>query len=302
MAANRKLISNSTALAVALAYFACGPAQEQPSPRVVTGEWVAERLDSEQLVLIHVGDEAGYAAAHIPGAQHLSLQAISTPHGEGLMLEMPPVEQLDSVFESLGVSDDSRIVLYWGEDWVTPTTRIALTLDYLGMGTRTSILDGGLRGWIAEGRPTTSDASVAERGDFTPVLQANVLARIDWVRGKLSDPGVCLIDARDRRFYTGEHPGMMPRAGRIPGASSIPFTSVVEEETLVFKSDDELRQMFVRAGAEPGDTVVTYCHIGQQASLVYYVARNLGYEARMFDGSFEEWSKRDDLPVETGER
>ena len=56
---------------------------------------------------------------------------------------------------------------------------------------------------------------------------------------------------------------------------------------------------FAEAGAEPGDTVITYCHIGQQASLVYYLAKSLGYDARMCDGSFEEWSQRGDLPVET---
>jgi thiosulfate/3-mercaptopyruvate sulfurtransferase len=89
----------------------------------------------------------------------------------------------------------------------------------------------------------------------------------------------------------------MPRGGHIPGARNIPFDSVVEDSNK-FKSVETLRQLFNTAGVKPGDSVTTYCHIGQQASLLYFVARYLGYEAHLYDGSFEDWSHHPELPVE----
>jgi thiosulfate/3-mercaptopyruvate sulfurtransferase len=287
-------------LLTVVALAACGPTQDGASPRVVTSDWVVERLGGEDFVLLHVGDEDEYNTAHLPGAHYMSLQMISTPHGEGLMLQMPEVEQLASTFASLGVSDDSRIVVYWGKDWVTPTARVALTLDYLGMGSRTSILDGGMPAWQAAGHPVTEEPSTATPGTFTPQVQQDVIAQVEWLSENLDNPSCAVIDARTPDFYSGERQSRAnPRPGHIAGAENIPFRSVVDEETFTFKDEETLRAMFAEAGADPGDTVVTYCHIGQQASLVYYVAKNLGYDARMYDGSFDEWSQREDLPVET---
>ena len=90
----------------------------------------------------------------------------------------------------------------------------------------------------------------------------------------------------------------MPRAGHIPHAKSIPFSTLVEESTNKFKSANALRALFTSAGVNERDSVATYCHIGQQASLLYFVARYLGYEAHLYDGSFQGWSNQSDLPVE----
>jgi len=295
-----KFLMHTLVLLSVAALAACGTTEDEASPRVVTSQWVAEQLGSEDLVLLHVGDEEEYNAAHLPGAHYMSLQMISTPHGEGLMLQMPEVEQLASTFATLGVSDDSRIVVYWGKDWVTSTARVALTLDYLGMGSRTSILDGGMPAWQAAGHLVTDEPSTASPGSFTPQVRPDVIAQVEWLSEHLDNPRCAVIDARTPDFYTGDRQSRAnPRPGHIAGAENIPYPSVLDEETLTFKDDETLRSMFVDAGAELGDTVVTYCHIGQQASLVYYAAKNLGYDARMYDGSFDEWSQREDLPVQT---
>jgi thiosulfate/3-mercaptopyruvate sulfurtransferase len=56
-----------------------------------------------------------------------------------------------------------------------------------------------------------------------------------------------------------------------------------------------LRALFGTAGVKENDSVATYCHIGQQASLLYFVARYLGYDAHLYDGSFQDWSNRSEL-------
>ena len=90
----------------------------------------------------------------------------------------------------------------------------------------------------------------------------------------------------------------MPRGGHIPKAKNIPFSSLVEEGNNRFKSATALRELFSQADVKTGSSVATYCHIGQQASLLYFVARYLGYDAHVYDGSFEDWSSRSELPVE----
>ena len=275
------------------------PSDERPvrQSMIVSTEWLAKHLKDDSLVLLQVGEKDEYTAAHIPGAQFVTLADISTPRGEGLALELPALSQLKATFEKIGVSDKSRIVVYFSKDWVTPTARVFFTLDYLGLGDRTSILDGGLPAWRAEGKPITTEVRTPASGKLTPRPNAKLVVDAAWVNAKLNKPGVMILDARAAKFYTGEEVGRMPRGGHIPGAKSIPFSSLVEDSNK-FKSSETLRQLFNAAGVKKGDSVTTYCHIGQQASLLYFVARYLGYDAHLYDGSFEDWSHRPELPVE----
>jgi thiosulfate/3-mercaptopyruvate sulfurtransferase len=264
---------------------------------IVSTGWLAQHLKDDSLVLLQVGEKDEYTAAHIPGAQFIQLSDISTPRGQGLALELPAVAQLQSTFEKLGVSNKSRVVIYFGKDWVSPTARVFMTLDYLGLGDHTSILDGGLPAWRAENRPVTTEVRTPAPGKFTPRPNKQLVVDASWVNANLKKPGVMILDARAAKFYTGEEVGRMPRGGHIPGAKNIPFDSLVEDSNK-FKGVETLRQLFNAAGVTPNDSVTTYCHIGQQASLLYFVARYLGYDAHLYDGSFEDWSHRTELPVE----
>jgi len=267
---------------------------------IVSTEWLAKHLNDDLLVLLQVGEKKEFDEAHIPGAQFIQLPDISTPRGQGLTLELPPVDQLKAAFEKVGVTDKSRIIVYFGKDWVTHTARVFMTLDYLGLGDRTSILDGGLPAWRAENRAVTAEVREVKPGSFTPRPNAKLVVDAAWVNANLSKPGIAILDARAAKFYTGEETGQMPRGGHIPRAKSIPFSTLVNE-TNKFKTPDALRALFSTAGVKESDSVATYCHIGQQASLLYFVARYLGYDAHLYDGSFQDWSNRSELPVEKSE-
>ena len=88
------------------------------------------------------------------------------------------------------------------------------------------------------------------------------------------------------------------RTGHIAGAKSVPFTEITDDN-LKLKSVPELNALFAKAGVKPGDTVVGYCHIGQQATGMLFAARLTGHPVLLYDGSFEDWSAHTSYPVET---
>lgn len=280
-------------LLVPLALFAQTPKTSQTS-MVVSTAWLAEHLTDPSVIVVHVASNRNeYKNGHIPGARFLWTQALSTTNPD-LTLELPSLTQADTVLKSLGVSDRSTIVLYFGGQNVSPTTRVFLTFEYLGLGDHISFLDGGFEAWKSEGRPTSQEPVSAVPSAYAPHTK-QVTVDWEWVKNSLDDSNVSIIDARAPQFYAGNGGGM-PRPGHLPNAANIPFSSLVDS-TNKFKDVPTLKKIFADAGVKPGNTVVSYCHIGQQASLVYFVAKYLGYDARVYDGSFEEWSGRTDLPV-----
>jgi thiosulfate/3-mercaptopyruvate sulfurtransferase len=276
------------------------------SPRaalVVDSAWLAQHRADPDLVLLHVGDKKEYEAAHIPGARFVSLAdiSISDHSGKGLMLEMPPADDLRHRLEALGISDSSRVIVYYGKDWVSPSTRVIFTLDYAGLGARSSLLDGGQDAWVRSGGAVTTDVPAAKSGTLSPLKLRPIIVDAATVHARLGTPGFAVVDGRDAAFYdgveTGGAHGQQHRTGHIRGALSIPFTSITDDR-LLLHSDAELAALFTKAGVKPGDTVIGYCHIGQQTTAMLFAARTLGHPVLLYDGSFEDWSRHTDYPVD----
>ena len=120
------------------------------------------------------------------------------------------------------------------------------------------------------------------------------------MKSHLGAAGYTFVDSRVPAFYdgsrTGGRPGAEHKTGHIVGAVNVPFDSFTTPD-VTLKPASEIEAAFSRAGVKPGDTVITYCHIGQQATATLFAARSLGYKVMLYDGSFEDWSKRD-LPVD----
>jgi thiosulfate/3-mercaptopyruvate sulfurtransferase len=264
---------------------------------LVSPAWLADHKSDSDLVVLHAGTEAGYRAKHIPGAHLVDLQSISVKSPEGLLVQLPPPAVLRTDLERLGISDRSRIVVYSETNAIARATRVMLTLDAAGFGRRSALLDGGLSAWEENGGPTTTETPPLPQAKLSPLKMTSRIVTADYVQAHRKSPGTILVDGRAKEFYDGEKPGMEGQEkGHIPGAVNIPFTSVSDAQGRL-KSPEELKALFAAAGVKPGDHVIAYCHIGIQATAVIFAARTLGMDARLYDGSFQDWSNRG-LPVE----
>lgn len=296
---NRLLLAALAALLITPALLAKSPRQSM----VVNTAWLAAHLNDPNLVLLHVGDPDEYKAKHIPGARLVSLSdiAVSDRSATGLILEMPPTaEDLRGRLARLGISDDSRIVVYYGKDWVSPATRVIFTLDHAGLGERAVLLDGGMGAWVRAGHDVT-DVVPAERvGKLAPLKIRKTIVDAAFVRANMNKPGIALVDGRAAVFYDGVDTGGMReqphKTGHITGAGNFPFTEVTDDN-LMLRPPQELRALLTKAGVKPGDTILGYCHIGQQMTAVIFAARTLGHDAVLYDGSMQDWSRREGYPV-----
>ncbi|MFN8580198.1 MAG: rhodanese-like domain-containing protein [Gemmatimonadaceae bacterium] len=275
------------------------PAQRNNSPLVIQPQQLSRLMGDRSLVILQVGPKEDYDAGHIAGARFVRLDDVSAPRIEGApALELPTEADLRTALERLGVSDKSTIVVVAGADWASPSTRLVFTLQAAGLSGRVRWLDGGSIAWKAAGLPLTKDVPpAATPGRLTVPADRSIVVDADWVQAHGREPGYRLIDARDPVFYEG--PGMPEhhaKGGHIPGAKNIPFTTVMDD-SLHVRPSAELAQLFAAAGVQPGDTIVGYCHIGQQATAMLFAARVLGHPIKLYDGSFTDWDARK-LPVE----
>lgn len=281
------------------------PAAAPRDALVVSPAWLAQRLSDPGLVVLQAGDKDAYDKGHVPGARFVTLDDFSVSdhmyQRDGLMVQMPAITDLHTRLVALGVSDRSHIVVSYTANTFTTATRILFTLDYAGLGDRVSLLDGGLDAWVKSGGQVTKDVPTPKPGTLAPLTVKPDVVDAAYVRSHLRTPGLAIVDARARAYYdgvqTGDSMGHKHKTGHIPGALSVPFTEVTNDQAQL-RSAAELSSLFAKAGVHEGDTIIGYCHIGQQASAMLFAARTLGYTVQLYDGSFEDWSMHADYPVE----
>lgn len=280
-------------LLLLLALATTGFAQEL----LVTPEWLNSHRHDDDLIILQVNRmKLDYETEHLPGSQFLwyGWLAPDTPDGNMNAIDAKNGEK---VLRSLGINNDSRVIITFIKNDVTVTARMFLMLEYLGLKNQVAWLDGGLEGWKAKGYEIAAGASPeVKKGKFKAKPQPLIVDK-NYVKSKLDVPTTSIVDARFKRYYDGEDVGY-PRNGHIKGAKNIPFNEMVNDSNH-FKSKDELSEYFNPISTNKENEIVMYCFIGQTASVVYLAGRLLGYPMKLYDGSMEEWSRIPALPMES---
>jgi thiosulfate/3-mercaptopyruvate sulfurtransferase len=294
---------------------------------LVSADELAALLKDPAVVVVAVDSSAdNFTAGHIPGARLVLYHDIAPDIG-GLQSELPPVETLRRVLAGAGITDRSKVILYGS---TIAATRMFFTLDYFGHP-NARVLNGGLAAWKARGGPIeVSPPPAVTAYPLTPKPQPDRVVSADWIMERLSTPTlrhaegrpdpstssgspratsrgersrgakIRLLDARPDPEYTGSDGGMggMHVVGHLPEAQQLVWNTLLDS-TGKFLPDAELRKKYEAIGASKDTPLVSYCLVGMRASVTYFVARHLGYDARMYDGSIVDWSRRK-LPAVQG--
>ena len=280
---------------------AAPPQASPPSDLLISTSQLASQLTDPAVVILHVGADrdSTFADGHIRGARFIRYGDFAVDGDAGVGSELPPADQLKRVFEAAGVSDTSRVVIY-GSGAPVAAARAFFTLDAAGHP-RVALLDGGLAAWRAEKRPLETGAgATVTRGTFTPRINAARVADAAFIQQKMSGSAMALLDIRPDPEYLGTDGGMggAHAPGHIAGAQQMPWNTLVGPDGR-FLPRVELEAKFKAAGVTSGKPVVAYCMVGMRASVAYFVARYLGHDAKMYDGSIMDWTQRK-LPTKTG--
>lgn len=271
-------------------------AKSNQVPVLVSPQWLNEHGKDKNLVILQTNFlRLDYEKEHLPGARFLWPDWLASHSPEG-NFNAPDVPTAKKILQSLGIHQQSHIVLVYTRTDLTVTARMFLTLEHLGLYGKVSLLDGGLEEWKKSGHSTESGSSpIVAKGNIEPSYQ-QLLVDKNYVQQVLSSTDKLVVDARLKRFYDGDVTGN-PRDGHITGALNLPFPDLIDSTTR-FKPVEQLSTYFNAVNKDKQKEMVAYCFIGQTASVVYIAGRLLGYRMKIYDGSLQEWSRIPALPME----
>jgi thiosulfate/3-mercaptopyruvate sulfurtransferase len=168
-------------------------------------------------------------------------------------------------------------------------------LENYGLKGQVYFLNGGLEAWKRAGYPVTNKPSVYSKGNFV-ATDNGLLVNKEYVHNALRSQTSEVVDARLKRWYDGDPTGN-PRDGHITGAKNIPFPDMIDSTNSI-KSSEIIAKNFSSVIPGKEKELIVYCFIGQTASVDYLVGRELGYKMKLYDGSMQEWSRDEKMPME----
>jgi len=276
---------------------------------LVSTDWLAARIDDPNVKIIDATFKLpgvmplpidDYLAAHIPGAVFFDVDAISD-HDNPRPHMFPDAAQFARDIAGLGISTGDIVVAYDSGSWVAAPRAWWMFLSFGYSNVR--VLDGGLKKWTQEGRPTHSGRVTPKPGNFTAKLDPGYIRSQAQVLANIGTRAEQLVDARPRGRFEGTAPEPRPdsRSGHIPGSRNVPYAELFDVGTGAMKPLDDLRKAFADAGVDMTKPIVTTCGSGVSALVLTLALYRLGVRgSALYDGSWSEWGLPDGPPIATG--
>lgn len=276
---------------------------------LVSAEWLREHLDDPDLVVLDcsvvvepdgqggfrtVNGRESYEAGHIPTAGFADLKGALSDANAEIGYAVPTPEAFAAAMGSLGVGDETRVVLYdsMGLPWAA---RVWWMLRWIGFD-NVAILDGGIDAWTAAGYELSTEPADEPVRTLTVNLRPELIVDQEAVHAAIHDESIELIDALSEPQYRGDIV-MYNRPGHIPTASNVPSTSLVDESGRI-KPHEELTALFE---GDRNKRTITYCGGGIAASADAFVMTRLGFkDVAVYTASLQEWSADPGNPMVTG--
>ncbi len=271
---------------------------------LVDADWVEAHLDDPQVVLVEVDeDTTAYDKNHIKGAVKLDWKKDLQDPVRRDFVDGP---QFEALLSARGIGNDNTVVLYGGNNnWFAAYAYWYFKL--YGHG-KVKLLDGGRKKWELDSRELVPDIPTRQATTYVAkVPDLSIRAFRDEVVAAIGSKN--LVDVRSPDEYAGRllAPAHLPqeqsqRPGHIPTALSVPWSKAADEDG-TFKSDDELRQLYGKAGLDPAKETIAYCRIGERSAHTWFVLRELlGQQSvKNYDGSWTEYGSLVGVPIALGD-